>query len=56
MTYAGYVIAAYALFAIVLLWDLLAPLARIRRTLRRVRLHARRDAARAAPPPTELQR
>ncbi|HTL14966.1 MAG TPA: heme exporter protein CcmD [Thermomonas sp.] len=56
MTYSGYVAAAYALFAIVLLWDLLAPLARIRRTLRRVRLRHRRAAAKAAPLPTELQR
>lgn len=56
MSYAGYVAAAYALFAVVLLWDLIAPLARIRRTLRRVRLRARRDAARTAPLPTELQR
>jgi len=56
VTYLGYVAAAYALFAVVLLWDLLAPLARIRRTLRRVRLRARREAARAAPLPTELQR
>jgi heme exporter protein D len=56
MSYAGYVAAAYALFAVVLLWDLIAPLARIRRTLRRVRLRARRGVARTAPLPTELQR
>jgi len=56
VSYAGYVAAAYALFAVVLLWDLIAPLVRIRRTLRRVRLLARRAPARTAPLPTELQR
>ncbi|MGN6151288.1 MAG: heme exporter protein CcmD [Lysobacteraceae bacterium] len=56
MSYVGYVAAAYALFVVVLLWDLLAPLARIRRTLRRVRQRHRRAAAKAAPLPTELQR
>lgn len=56
MTYLGYVIAAYAVFAIVLLWDLLAPLLRTRRILRNVALRAKRAAAKDAPIPTELQR
>ena len=56
MTYLGYVVAAYAVFAGVLLWDLAAPLLRIRRVLRNVRLRARRAAAKDAPLPPELQR
>ena len=60
MTYAGYVAAAYAVFVVVLLWDAIAPLLRIRRTLRNVALRAKRDvtrtAAKEAPIPTELQR
>ena len=56
MSYAGYVIAAYAVFVIVLLWDLIAPLLRIRRTLRKVALRTKRTATKDAPIPTELQR
>ncbi len=56
MTYAGYVAAAYAVFVVVLLWDAIAPLLRIRRTLRTVSLRAKRIAAREAPTSTELQR
>ncbi|TXH67940.1 MAG: heme exporter protein CcmD [Lysobacteraceae bacterium] len=57
MNYLGYVAAAYAVFAIVLLWDFLAPLLRIRQILRAVRLRARRDAAKTTPfPSSELQR
>ncbi len=56
MSYAGYVAAAYAIFAIVLLWDMIVPALRIRRILRDARLRARRSSARAAPLPTELQR
>ncbi len=56
MTYAGYVAAAYAVFVVVLLWDAIAPLLRIRRTLRNVALRAKRTAAKDAPIPTELQR
>ena len=43
MTYAGYVIAAYAVFAVVLMWDYLATRLRIRRAL----LDARDRAVRA---------
>jgi heme exporter protein D len=56
MTYLGYVVAAYAIFVIVLLWDLIASLLRIRRTLRNVSSRAKRAAAQNAPIPTELQR
>lgn len=57
MNYLGYVAAAYAIFAVVLLWDFLAPRLRIRQVLRSVRLRARRDAAKSAPlPSSELQR
>jgi heme exporter protein D len=56
MTYLGYVVAAYAVFALVLLWDLAAPLLRIRRVLRNVRLRAQRAAAKGASLPPELQR
>lgn len=64
MTYLGYVVAAYAVFAVVLLWDIVAPILRIRRILRDVRMRARRAAARGRTAetaadtvePTELQR
>ena len=56
MTYLGYVVAAYAVFVVVLMWDVIAPLIRIRRTLRNVSLRARRAAAKNTPSPTELQR
>lgn len=48
MSYAGYVIAAYTVFAVVMLWDALAPQWQIARALRIARLRARRDAARRA--------
>ena len=47
MTYQDYVVAAYAVFAVVLLWDLLAPRIQIRRQLRAARLRAAREATRA---------
>ena len=56
MSYAGYVIAAYAVFAAVLLWDFVAPRIRIAQVLRAVRLLARRAAARADAAATELKR
>jgi hypothetical protein len=45
MTYLGYVAAAYAVFAIVMLWDMLAPAQRMRRA-----------AAKTAPTSTDLHR
>ena len=57
MTYLGYVVASYAIFVVVLLWDLIVPLLRIRRILRNVSLRAKRASAQQdAPLPTELQR
>ena len=56
MTYLGYIVAAYAIFVVVLLWDLIAPLLRIRRTLRNVSLRAKRAPGQNAATPTELQR
>jgi len=37
MSYAGYVAAAYAVFAVVLAWDFIAPRLQVRRQLREVR-------------------
>ena len=56
MSYAGYVIAAYAVFAAVLLWDFVAPRIRIAQVLRAVRLLARRDGARGQANVQELKR
>jgi heme exporter protein D len=46
MNYQGYVIAAYVVFAVVLLWDLVVPRLQLRRELRAARLRAEREAAR----------
>ena len=54
MTYLNYVIGAYAVFAVVMLWDLLSPHLQIRRELRKARLRKAR-AARPVPP-AELSR
>ena len=43
MSYLPYVIGAYAVFALVLLLDFLAPRLALRRQLRAVRLRARRE-------------
>ena len=56
MSYLGYVVGAYAVFTVVLLWDLLSPLLRIRGLLRELRLRARRDAARQSSSVPDLQR
>ena len=47
MTYLNYVLGAYAVFAVVMLWDLLAPRLQIRRELRAARLRKARDGKRA---------
>jgi heme exporter protein D len=49
MSYLSYVTAAYAVFAIVLLWDFVAPQLQIRRELRAARMRAARDTKRSAP-------
>ncbi|QDH69877.1 heme exporter protein CcmD [Marilutibacter alkalisoli] len=61
MSYLGYVVAAYAVFVLVMVWDWLSPQLQLRRELRRVRLraarrtaHAQREASRA--PSEELTR
>ena len=54
MSYRVYVIAAYAVFAVVLLWDYVVPKLQLRAALRAVRLRASRTAARHTP--TELER
>jgi heme exporter protein D len=48
VSYLNYVIAAYAVFAIVLGWDFVATHLQIRRELRGARLRAAREAARPA--------
>jgi heme exporter protein D len=54
MTYVNYVIGAYAVFAVVMLWDFVVPRLQIRRELRAARLRKARDAKRAQP--VELSR
>jgi heme exporter protein D len=43
VSYLPYVIGAYAVFVLVLLWDFLAPRLQLRRDLRAVRLRVRRE-------------
>jgi heme exporter protein D len=54
MSYREYVIAAYAVFGIVLAWDFIAPRLDVRRQLRAAKLRAARAAAR--PETSELRR
>ncbi|MEO6102081.1 MAG: heme exporter protein CcmD [Pseudoxanthomonas sp.] len=54
MTYLNYVIGAYAVFAIVMLWDFVAPHLHIRRELRAARL--RKARAEKPSPSVELTR
>jgi heme exporter protein D len=54
MSYQNYVIGAYAVFAVVLLWDFVVPRLQIRRELRAARLRKAREAKRAEP--VELSR
>jgi len=49
MTYQTYVIAAYMVFVVVLLWDFVAPRIQISQLLRAGKLRATRNASR---PPT----
>lgn len=55
MSYREYVIAAYAVFAVVMAWDYLAPKLQVRAALRAARQRAAR-AANRAPTNTELER
>ena len=45
MSYLGYVIAAYAVFVLVMGWDFVSPRLQIRRELRAARRRAARQAA-----------
>ncbi len=54
MSYFNYVLGAYAVFAVVMLWDLLAPRLQIRRELRAARLRKARDTKPVQP--VELSR
>jgi heme exporter protein CcmD len=56
MSYAGYVAAAFAVFAVVLAWDYVVPRMRVARTLRQARLLAARQAPRPRAPQGELKR
>ena len=49
MSYQNYVIGAYAVFAVVLLWDFVVPRLQIRRELRAAKLRKTRQAKRAKP-------
>ena len=48
MSYLNYVIAAYAVFVVVLGWDYVGTRLQVRRELRIARLRAAREAARPA--------
>jgi heme exporter protein D len=56
MSYLGYVIAAYAVFVIVLLWDVLAARWQVRRALRQASARRQRQRTRASSADTELVR
>jgi heme exporter protein D len=56
MSYQNYVIAAYAIFAVVLAWDFIAARLRIAQLLRAAKRQAARKQASATPADTELQR
>ena len=45
MSYFEYVVAAYAVFAVVLAWDFVAPKLQLRAQLRAARRRAAREAA-----------
>ena len=48
MSYQNYVVAAYAVFVVVLGWDFVATRLQIARQLREARLRQQRQAARAS--------
>jgi len=55
MNYLGYVVAAYVVFALVMLWEWLIPHLNIRRLLRTARQREQRQRARAAAPPASME-
>ena len=56
MTYLGYVVAAYAVFVLVLLWDLIAGRWQLRRALKVAQARRLRERKRAVPSDAELIR
>ena len=54
MSYRDYVIAAYVVFAIVLLWDYVVPKLQVRAALRSARLQANRATKRTAARPDTM--
>ena len=56
MSYREYVIAAYAVFVVVLLWDLVAPRLQVRQQLRAAKLRAARTTQAAKPTDLPLTR
>ena len=56
MSYFGYVVAAYAVFFVVLLWDFVAPRIDIARQLRAAKLRAARTTNRRPAPDATLSR
>lgn len=55
MSYREYVIAAYVVFAVILLWDYVIPKLQVRAALRAARLQANRAAARSATRPDSME-
>ncbi|MEO6227458.1 MAG: heme exporter protein CcmD [Thermomonas sp.] len=51
MNYRDYVIAAYLVFALILLWDFVVPRMQVRAALRAATLRANR----VAPPPDKME-
>jgi len=56
MSYREYVIAAYVVFSVVMLWDYVAPKLQLHAALRTVRQRASRSANRMQATNTELER
>jgi len=56
MSYQGYVVAAYCVFAVVLLWDFVAPRLQLRQQLRAARLRAIRAESPGIQPNAPLSR
>ncbi|AOD14831.1 heme exporter protein CcmD [Xanthomonas fragariae] len=56
MNYLPYVIAAYAVFVLVLLWDLIAGRWQVRRALKMAQAHRLRERKPAVPTDAELIR
>lgn len=54
MSYREYVVAAYAVFVLVLAWDFIVPRLQVRAALRAARLRTAQPAPRN--PPAELKR